>query len=58
MELFLDALDREVDELHANGVRLRFIGDRQALSVRLQARMAARRGAHRRQHRSASCRSP
>ena len=41
MRLFLEALDREIDELHANGVRLRFIGDRQSLSVRLQARMAA-----------------
>src|SRR4030095_16893321 len=41
MQLFLDAIDREVEELHRNGVRLRFIGDRQALSVKLQARMAA-----------------
>ena len=41
MQLFLDAIDREVDELHKNKVRLRFIGDRQALSVKLQARMAA-----------------
>ncbi len=41
MGLFLDALDREVDDLHANGVRLRFIGERQALSVRLQSRIAA-----------------
>ncbi len=41
MQLFLDSLDREVEELHRNGVRLRFIGDRQTLSVRLQARMAA-----------------
>jgi undecaprenyl diphosphate synthase len=41
MQLFLDAIDREVEELHGNGVRLRFIGDRQALSVKLQARMAA-----------------
>jgi undecaprenyl diphosphate synthase len=41
MQLFLDSLDREIEELHRNGVRLRFIGDRQALSVRLQARMAA-----------------
>jgi undecaprenyl diphosphate synthase len=41
MQLFLDSLDKEVDELHRNGVRLRFIGDRQSLSVRLQARIAA-----------------
>jgi undecaprenyl diphosphate synthase len=41
MQLFLDAIDREVEELHGNGVRLRFIGDRQSLSVKLQARMAA-----------------
>jgi undecaprenyl diphosphate synthase len=41
MQLFLDSIDRELDELHRNGVRLRFIGDRHALSVKLQARMAA-----------------
>ena len=41
MGLFLDALDREVTELHANGVRLRFIGDRSKLAVRLQQRIAA-----------------
>jgi len=41
MQLFLDAIDREVEDLHKNKVRLRFIGDRHALSVRLQARMAA-----------------
>jgi undecaprenyl diphosphate synthase len=41
MGLFVDALDREIADLHANGVRLRFIGDRQALSVRLQSRIAA-----------------
>ena len=41
MSLFLDALDREVAELHENRVCLRFIGDRKALSVRLQARIAA-----------------
>jgi len=41
MQLFLDSIDREVEDLHRNGVRLRFIGDRQALSVKLQSRMAA-----------------
>jgi undecaprenyl diphosphate synthase len=41
MQLFLEAMDREIDDLHKNKVRLRFIGDRHALSVRLQARMAA-----------------
>ena len=41
MQLFLEAMDREVDELHKNKVRVRFIGDRHALSVKLQARMAA-----------------
>jgi undecaprenyl diphosphate synthase len=41
MSLFVDALDREVAELHENRVRLRFIGERRTLSVRLQARIAA-----------------
>ncbi len=41
MNLFLEALDREVAELHEKGVRLRFIGERRSLSVRLQARIAA-----------------
>ncbi len=41
MQLFLEAMDREIDELHGNKVRLRFIGDRTALSVKLQSRMAA-----------------
>lgn len=40
MSLFMDALDREVEELHANGVRLRIIGNRQSLAVRLQQRIA------------------
>jgi undecaprenyl diphosphate synthase len=41
MQLFIDALDREIEDLNRNKVRIRFIGDRQALSVKLQARMAA-----------------
>jgi len=41
MGLFLEALDREVAELDEKGVRLRFIGERRGLSVRLQARIAA-----------------
>jgi len=41
MSLFVEMLDREVEELHAKGVRLRIIGNRQRLSVRLQQRIAA-----------------
>jgi undecaprenyl diphosphate synthase len=41
MQLFLEAIDREIDDLNKNKVRIRFIGDRHSLSVRLQARMAA-----------------
>jgi undecaprenyl diphosphate synthase len=41
MQLFLDSIDREVEDLHKNKVRLRFIGDRHSLSVKLQTRMAA-----------------
>ena len=40
MSLFMDALDREVEELNSNGVRLRIIGNRQSLAVRLQQRIA------------------
>lgn len=40
MGLFIEALEREVAELHAKGVRVRFIGDRRNLSVRLQTRIA------------------
>jgi undecaprenyl diphosphate synthase len=41
MQLFLDALDREVAELDANGVRLRFVGERSQLARPLLERMAA-----------------
>jgi undecaprenyl diphosphate synthase len=41
MSLFVEALDREVAELHEKGVRLHFIGDRKSLAVRLQSRIAA-----------------
>ena len=40
MSLFMDTLEREVEELHANRVRLRVIGNRQRLAVRLQQRIA------------------
>ncbi|MGN2252717.1 polyprenyl diphosphate synthase [Frateuria sp. GZRe12] len=39
MELFLRALDKEVDELHGQGVRLRFIGDLGAFHAELRQRM-------------------
>lgn len=41
MELFLTALDKEVDELHGYGVRIRFVGDLSAFSEPLRMRMAA-----------------
>ena len=41
MSLFLEALDREIAELHRKAVRVRFIGERGSLAVRLQARIAA-----------------
>jgi undecaprenyl diphosphate synthase len=41
MSLFVRALDKEVDELHANGVRLRFIGDLAAFDAPLRQRMQA-----------------
>jgi len=40
MSLFVDSIERELPELQANGVRLRVIGDRHTLGVRLQARVA------------------
>jgi undecaprenyl diphosphate synthase len=39
MGLFLDALVREVADLHRNQVRLRFIGDRESLGKELRQRM-------------------
>jgi undecaprenyl diphosphate synthase len=39
MELFLKAIDKEVDELHGNGVRVRFVGDLDAFAPELRARM-------------------
>ena len=39
MSLFLDALDREVADLHRNQVRLAFIGDRSMLGSELARRM-------------------
>jgi len=39
MQLFLKALDREVDELHTNGVRIEFVGDLSAFSTGLATRM-------------------
>ncbi len=39
MDLFMEALARELEELHAQGVQVAFIGRRQELAVRLQSRM-------------------
>ena len=41
MGLFLEALQREVDELHRNNVRLEFIGAREQLQSRLVEKIAA-----------------
>ncbi len=41
MSLFLEALQREVDELHRNNVRLRFVGARQQLRPKLVRRIDA-----------------
>ena len=41
MELFVKALDREVEELHGYGVRIRFVGALDAFSETLRMRMAA-----------------
>jgi undecaprenyl diphosphate synthase len=41
MELFVEAMDREVDALHRNGIRVRFIGDLATLKPQLLERIAA-----------------
>jgi undecaprenyl diphosphate synthase len=41
MALFLEALDREINDLHKNQIRVRFVGDLTQLSPALQARMEA-----------------
>lgn len=41
MGLFVQALNREIDSMHRNGIRVRFIGDRQALQADLQRHMLA-----------------
>jgi len=40
MRLFIEALQREVSSLHENGIRLRFIGDREHLPELLRKRMS------------------
>lgn len=41
MSLFLEALQRELDDLHRNNVRLRFIGARQELQAKLVRKINA-----------------
>ena len=41
MELFVESMEKEVDELHGNGIRLRFIGDLSALKPHLRESIAA-----------------
>jgi undecaprenyl diphosphate synthase len=41
MNLFVQALDDEIESMHRNGIRVRFIGDRSSLHAELQARMTA-----------------
>ncbi len=40
MKLFLNALDREVEELHRRSVRIRFIGERERFSEGIRQRMS------------------
>lgn len=41
MDLFLSALDKEVAELHANGIRIRFIGEKDAFNPTIREKMSA-----------------
>ncbi|MFN2309484.1 MAG: polyprenyl diphosphate synthase [Gammaproteobacteria bacterium] len=41
MDLFLSTLQKEVDNLHANGIQVRFIGERSPFSPKLRQLMAA-----------------
>ena len=41
LDLFVVALEQEVDKLHDNGVRLKIIGDISAFPKKLQSRIAA-----------------
>ena len=41
MELFVESIDKEVDELHRNGIRVRFIGELSRLRAGLDAKIAA-----------------
>jgi undecaprenyl diphosphate synthase len=40
MQLFVEAMDREVEQLHRNGIRVRFIGDLAALAPDLRELIA------------------
>ena len=40
MELFLKALNKEVSELHSNGICIRFIGDKSAFNATIRKKMA------------------
>jgi len=44
MELFVEAMDREVEALHRNGIRVRFIGDFATLSTDLRELIARAEG--------------